>query len=188
MALSLFIHPCIHDPPHCLHPPPTDKPLRIQIQGPLETIQKLLPNQAWHPIKPFPQPAGLELATLTHQALYKEGSLGQSNNGPTVRDEYLAWEMVGRRPLDTIDYYGVTLDHLVSANDPDPEVLVISIIEVDNDAGAFANKHLLFLVDPREYTGKKVLAVPRCCQKKKGSQDRARINSLVAERDNLLCN
>jgi hypothetical protein len=54
---------------------------------------------------------------------------------------------------------------------------------VDNDGGAYANKFLLFPVDPTEYTGKKVLAVPRCCQKKKGTQDRGLINSLVAERD-----
>jgi hypothetical protein len=62
-------------------------------------------------------------------------------------------------------------------------VLAISIIEVDNDGGAFANKVLSFQIDPTEYTGKKVLAVPRCCQHKKGTQDRRRWNSLVAERD-----
>jgi hypothetical protein len=36
----------------------------------------------------------------------------------------------------------------------------------------------LFPVNPTEYTEKKVLAVPRCCQHKKGTQDRE-----VAERD-----
>jgi hypothetical protein len=82
-----------------------------------------------------------------------------------------------------IDYYGVTFDHLVPASDPNPEVLAISIIEVDNDGGAFANQHLLFSVDPTEYTGKKVLAVPRCCQVKKGTLDRKRINGNVAERN-----
>ena len=82
-----------------------------------------------------------------------------------------------------IDYYGVTFDHLVPADDPNPEVLAISIIEVDNDGGAFANKVLSFPIDPTEYTGKKVLAVPRCCQVKKGTQDRLRWNNLVAERD-----
>jgi hypothetical protein len=62
-------------------------------------------------------------------------------------------------------------------------VLAISIIEVDNDGGAFANEVLSFAIDPTEYTGKKVLAVPRCCQVKKGTQDRQRRNDLVAERD-----
>ena len=82
-----------------------------------------------------------------------------------------------------IDYYGVTFDHLVPANEPDPDVLCINFIEIDNDGGAFANEWLLFAVDPSEYTGKKVLAVPRCCQKKKGTQDRGRVNGRVAERN-----
>lgn len=85
-----------------------------------------------------------------------------------------------------IDYYGVTFDHLVPANDPNPEVLAIGIVEVDNDGGAFANNHLLFQIDPTEYTRKKILAVPRCCQVKKGTQDRKRCNSEVAERDREL--
>jgi hypothetical protein len=54
---------------------------------------------------------------------------------------------------------------------------------MDNDGGAYANEHLLFAVDPAEYTGKKVLAVPRCCQKRKGTQDCERVNSSVAERN-----
>ena len=82
-----------------------------------------------------------------------------------------------------IDYYGVTFDHLVPADDPNPEVLAISIIEVDNDGGAFANKVLPFSIDPTEYTGKKILGVPRCYEIKKGTQDRQRWNSLVVERD-----
>jgi hypothetical protein len=60
---------------------------------------------------------------------------------------------------------------------------VINIIEVDYDKGAFAKEVLAFSIVPTEYTGKKVLAVPRCCQKKRGTQDRERINRLVVERD-----
>ena len=51
------------------------------------------------------------------------------------------------------------------------------------DGVAYANEYLLFAVDPADYTGKKVLAVPRCCQKRKGTQDRARVNSSVAMRN-----
>ncbi|KAH8707506.1 hypothetical protein GQ44DRAFT_777437 [Phaeosphaeriaceae sp. PMI808] len=176
MALQLHIRPCNHKPPLC-HSPPPDKPLRIHIQGPLESIQKLLPNISWYPIGPFPQPGGLKLARLTYQKLYG------GNYVPAVRDEYTAWVIEGRIPLDRIDYYGITFDHLVPANDPNPEVLAINIIEVDNDGGAYANKYLSFPVDPTDYTGKKVLAVPRCCQRKRGTQDRGRINRMVAERD-----
>jgi hypothetical protein len=90
------------------------------------------------------------------------------------------------RRFSYIDYYGVTFDHLVPADDPNPEVLAISIFEVDNDGGAFANQYLSFKVDPRDYTWKKVLAVPRCCQIKKGAQDRIRINGQAAEQDRRL--
>ncbi|KZL71117.1 arginine deiminase type-3 [Colletotrichum tofieldiae] len=108
MALQLYIPPCIHRPPHHLHLPSANKPLRIQIQGPLQSIQKLIPNVPWHPIMSFPQPRGQELTKLIYETLY---------GAPVVRDEYLAWVMDGRRALDYIDYYGVTFDYLVSPND-----------------------------------------------------------------------
>jgi hypothetical protein len=135
MALELYIHPCVHNPPHRLHCPQADKPLRIRIQGPLESIQKILPTVSWHKIGPFPQPGGLELARLTHQKLYRQEELLQQACSSTfgnswlarlrligtsilnlvlkylygiekteytltVRDEYLAWVMEGRRPLE----------------------------------------------------------------------------------------
>lgn len=82
-----------------------------------------------------------------------------------------------------IDYYGVTFDHLVPADDNDPEVLQINIIEIEDNNGVYANTWLLFTVDPVDFIGKKVLAVPRCCQKRKGTQDRWRVNALVDQRD-----
>ena len=45
-----------------------------------------------------------------------------------------------------------------------------------------SNLPLLMDMDPAEYTGKKVLAVPRCCQKRKGTQDCERVNGSVAKR------
>jgi hypothetical protein len=81
-----------------------------------------------------------------------------------------------------IDYYGVTFDHLVPADDINPEVLQINIIEIEDDNGIYANTWLSFAVDPAEFIGKKVLAVPRCCQKRKGTQDRWRVNALVDQR------
>lgn len=87
-GLELFIPPCVNRPRHCLHPPPPERPLRIRIQGPLETIQKLLPSVPWHPIgSEFPHPGGPQLAHLTHQTLYP----GMVDTTPMVRDEYLAW-------------------------------------------------------------------------------------------------
>lgn len=39
------------------------------------------------------------------------------------------------------------------------------------------------MIDPADFIGKKILAVPRCCQTRKGTTDRQRVNGLVAERD-----
>lgn len=77
----------------------------------------------------------------------------------------------------------MTFDHLVPADDTDPEVLQINIIEIQDDDGAYANENLPFAVDPADFVGKKVLAVPRCCQKRKGTQDRGRVNDSVQARD-----
>lgn len=93
MALELYIHPCNHKPPLC-HPPPPDKPLRIHIQGPLESIQKLLPNVSWNPIGPFPQLGGQKLASLTYEKLYQG-----HNCAPAVRDEYTAYVIEEGIPL-----------------------------------------------------------------------------------------
>jgi hypothetical protein len=103
MALELHIHPGIHNPARPLHPPPPDKSLRIQIQGPLESIQKLLPDVSWHTknfITSFPQPAGPRLASLTYQKRYGQEVRPGVNSDVVVRDEYLDWVMEERRPLE----------------------------------------------------------------------------------------
>ncbi|KAF2788609.1 hypothetical protein K505DRAFT_353095 [Melanomma pulvis-pyrius CBS 109.77] len=146
MALQLYISPCIHKSPHRLHPPPADKPLRNQIQGPLDSVQKLLPTVLWSNIMPFLQPGMLMFARLIHQILC---------DAPT---DY--------RPFSHIDGYGVAFDHLISVDEPDPEVLAIDIIEVDKNVGLYA--------DGGKYANQvvlsSVLAVPICY-------------SMVAERD-----
>ncbi|KAH8710176.1 hypothetical protein GQ44DRAFT_742871 [Phaeosphaeriaceae sp. PMI808] len=139
-----------------LHIPPCVKSPPHPLHRPLETIQKLLLSTSWHLIKTFPQLGELELTGLTHEKLYG----GKSR----------------------IDYYGVTFDHLVLADDPYPDVLAINIIEVYSDeeiytdGGKYANEVLLFSIRPSEYMGKKVLA------RKQGTKDRIRINTEVAER------
>ncbi|KAH6628870.1 hypothetical protein F5144DRAFT_594780 [Chaetomium tenue] len=201
MPFKLHIPPCICTPAHPLHPPPLEKPLRIQIEGPIVAIQKLLPDISWRtdPLSlVFPQSAGPELAKLAYWAIYGRQARPELANDLVVRDEYLGWvtdvipfkcvPLTGCNLLH-IDYYGVTFDHLVPPNDPDPDVLQINILELETpsgpfaNGGAYANRYLRFAVDLADYTGKKVLAVPRCCQKRKGTQDRARVNSSVAMRD-----
>jgi hypothetical protein len=64
---------------------------------------------------------------------------------------------------------------------------VINIIELGHNGiyengSIYANEVLPFPVDPANYIGRRVLAVPRCCQHKRGTQDRKLINGMVAER------
>ncbi|KAI0518548.1 hypothetical protein F5B22DRAFT_69882 [Xylaria bambusicola] len=185
MALKLYIPPCIRNPINQYHPPPPDRPLRIQIEGPLVAVERLFPNIQWHvkDIQPeFPQPAGPKLAELTYSLLYRRNASPDIQGDLVVRDEYLGWIM-HPKPVQEIDYYGVTFDHLVPPDDHDPEVLQINIIEIEDDNGVYANTHLPFHVDLAEYAGEKVLAVPRCCQKRKGTTDRRRVNEDVGRRE-----
>lgn len=82
-----------------------------------------------------------------------------------------------------IDYYGVTFDHLVPADEYFPEVLQINVFDLDEDGGEYVNTYLPFTIDPGEYIGRRVLAVPRCCQKRKGTTDRSRVNGSVTQKD-----
>ncbi|KAK3936242.1 hypothetical protein QBC46DRAFT_419690 [Diplogelasinospora grovesii] len=158
MAFKLHIPPCISNPTHPLHPPPLEKPLRIQIEGHHTNPSSLV----------FPQPAGPEIAKLAYQILYGRDVCLELANDMVMRDKYLGW-VTDATPYRHIDYYSVTFDHLVPADDPDPDVLQINIIELETDDGpftygeAYANEYLLFTVDPADYKGEKVLAVLRCC-------------------------
>lgn len=68
-------------------------------------------------------------------------------------------------------------------DDFNPDVLQINIIEIEIDNGKYLNTFMPFPVDLADYAGKKVLAVPRCCQKRKGTTDRARVNESIAYRE-----
>lgn len=94
MAFELHIPPCTSTPAHHLHPPLLEKPLRIQIEGPVVAIQKLLPEILWYtdPLSlVFPQPAGPEIAKLAYQKVYGRDIRPELANDIIVRDEYLGW-------------------------------------------------------------------------------------------------
>lgn len=100
MALELYIPPCISSSAHPLHPPPLEQPLRIQIEGPLASIQKLLPEVSWHTDTAslvFPQPAGPGLARLAYQKIYGQEVRLEVAGDMVVRDEYLGW-VTGETP------------------------------------------------------------------------------------------
>jgi ribulose-5-phosphate 4-epimerase/fuculose-1-phosphate aldolase len=82
-----------------------------------------------------------------------------------------------------IDYYKITFDYLVLINNTDPEVLQINIFKIKDNKGIYANKSSCFEINLAVYTRKKVLALPKYCQKKKGTTDQKRVNNAVNIRD-----
>ncbi|KAF4340802.1 arginine deiminase type-3 [Fusarium beomiforme] len=94
MALNLHIPPCMRSPTEPRHPPPIDQPLRIQIEGPLSSIKKLLPGVEWQlegVFRPTLQPAGPELARVTFRTIYGHDIRPEIDGDMVVRDEYLGW-------------------------------------------------------------------------------------------------
>ncbi|KAI0466032.1 hypothetical protein F4859DRAFT_519520 [Xylaria cf. heliscus] len=130
----------------------------------------------------FPQLAAAHLVKLAHQTTHPEQHFFVDNM--IDRDGYLG-VVINKIPQPEFDYYVVTFDHLVPAGDPDPEVLQINVVELGTDEGPYAggieyaNMYLNVKIDPADYMGKRILAIPRCCQKRKGTQDRGRINEGV---------
>jgi hypothetical protein len=56
----------------------------------------------------------------------------------------------------------------------------MDIIEMGEDEGDYAKRHLPFDVDQAEYwEEKKILAVPRYCRKRRGTQDRMSPSSVM---------
>lgn len=102
MALELYIPSCIKAPAHHHHPPPVEQPLRIQIEGPLVSIQKLVPEAQWHINifnQTYPQPAGLLLAKIAFEKIYGRQARPEISGDLIVRDQYLGWVMEGNKPL-----------------------------------------------------------------------------------------
>ncbi|TLS25375.1 hypothetical protein PpBr36_06811 [Pyricularia pennisetigena] len=195
MAYKLHIPDCILEPNHPFHFPSHNKPLRIRIQGPLISIQRLIPKAQWHQdflTRPTPQVPAPDFARLTYRTIYGCDPQPEVPDDLVIRHEYCGWISKPPLPIEGFDYYGVTFDHLVPADDTNPEVLHINIIELEAKEGLYANglnyanENLSFKVDPLSYLGEKVLAVPRCCQKRKGTKDRKRINEEVLYQENWL--
>lgn len=101
MALELHIPACKSSPAHPSHPPRLEQPLRIQVEGPLVPIEKLLPGIEWQLIWPRQahlQPASAELAKIAYRVIYGQDVRPDVVGDMVVRDEYLGWVMVGPRP------------------------------------------------------------------------------------------
>lgn len=105
-ALPLYIPACLTNPAHRFHPPSLEKPLRIQIEGPLLALQKLLPEVSWQiPLSgvyradaTFPLAGGPELAALAFRTVYHRDGRADVDGDMVVRDEYRGW-LREARPL-----------------------------------------------------------------------------------------
>jgi hypothetical protein len=92
MAHELYFPPCVLDPPHPLHPPPFDKPIRICAGGPLSAIEKLLPDLTWNlqlNSKIEFQQCALLLATFVYRTIY--GREPVTEDGLRVRCETIGY-------------------------------------------------------------------------------------------------
>jgi hypothetical protein len=94
-------------------------------------------------------------------------------------------DVIYRGKAEGLDTYCVTFDHLVPVDDKDPETLQITIFETEYDNTAYANKHYIGLINPEDYTPhtNRVFATYRCCEWRRGTTDRSRINFEVQLHD-----
>lgn len=102
MALELHIPACKSFPAQPYHLPQLEQPLRIQIEGPLVSVEKLLPGTEWQlkwPRQPYLQPTGVELAKIVYRVIYGQDVRSDVVGDMVVRDEYLGWVTVNPRPL-----------------------------------------------------------------------------------------
>lgn len=77
-------------------------------------------------------------------------------------------------PSDGASFEAV-FDHLVPSTDTNPEVLQINIVDpVDQESN---DRYLKVVINPDHHKDT-FIAVPRCCQVRVGSTDRARVNNL----------
>lgn len=89
MLPPLYIPLCIRTPPGHLHLPPPEQPLKIEIEGPLVAIQRLLPHMPWRldkPVLTFTGLAGSELLKLAYQKIYGPDIC------PDIPADLLAWD------------------------------------------------------------------------------------------------
>ncbi|KIM93554.1 hypothetical protein OIDMADRAFT_35657 [Oidiodendron maius Zn] len=161
--------------------PPPEVPFGIRIRGLLETMQKLWPNVYLASIR------RVELASLTSQIGNSIGGRDCSGGaGPGCWTGGTTGE--GPRLLSYINYYGSPLSTLSWPMTRNPEVLAITIIEVDDDGGVYAdeekyvNEVISLSTKPIAYTRKTVFCMPKCRRHQEGTRDPRRMDNEIAER------
>ncbi|TLD14356.1 uncharacterized protein PgNI_02831 [Pyricularia grisea] len=155
MAYKLHIPDCILEPNHPFHFPFTQ-----------QTLTDSHPRSTnLHPkdflTRPTPQVPAPDFARLAYSTIYGCDPQPEVPDDLVIRHEYCGWISKPPLPIEGFDYYGVTFDHLVPADDTNPEVLHINIIELEAKEGLYANglnytdETLSYKVDPLSYLGER---------------------------------
>ncbi|KAI0102205.1 hypothetical protein GGR51DRAFT_298461 [Nemania sp. FL0031] len=191
MAFRLVLPQCEQTPTCVNHPPESEKPLRIQVMGDNKDLNNLFddgtkmptPKSSMDKAKEFIKP-GLELARMTFRLLYGRDPDPGNPSDMVPRHQYDIWRGATADrvllPEPILEGYAITFDHLLGPDDEDdPETLMLNI--VDPNEPPIAD---LITVDKSPYISKSepvLLLVPRCCQVRKGTTDRRRINREIRE-------
>ncbi|KAI1178933.1 hypothetical protein F4777DRAFT_40991 [Nemania sp. FL0916] len=185
MASKLILPPCADSPAHMHHPPPPDKPLRIQVGGHLDWIDQLFddgtkifrPEATFFSLDEYAEPC-LRLIKMSFNLLYGRDPDPETPLDMVLRyQSYIFQGRTGDKPPEKdipISYY-FTFDHLVGPeNDLDPDTLMLNLVDPNDHQHS---QLVRFDVGPYTSGSEPVmLLVPRCCQTRKGTQDRGRIN------------
>lgn len=94
MAYKLHIPDCILEPHHPFHFPTPNKPLRIRIQGPLISIQRLIPKAQWQWFLNWTEPPQVpapDFAGFTHRTIYGCDPQPGVPDDLVIRHEYCGW-------------------------------------------------------------------------------------------------
>ncbi|KAI1146655.1 hypothetical protein F4825DRAFT_440057 [Nemania diffusa] len=191
MAFKLVLPQCAQTPTCVNHPPESEKALRIQVMGDNKDFDNLLddgtkmptPKSSMDKATEFIKP-GLQVAQMAFRLLYGREPDPGNPSDMVPRHQYDIWRGATPDrvllPEPILEAYAITFDHLLGPDDEDdPETLMLNIVDPNDPLSAD-----LITIDTSPYTSGSelvLLLVPRCCQIRKGTTDRRRINREVRE-------
>ncbi|KAI0489837.1 hypothetical protein F4859DRAFT_462554 [Xylaria cf. heliscus] len=191
MVFKLVLPQCEQTPTCVNHPPEPDKPLRIQIIGLNKDLDNVFddgtkwptPKSSLDKATEFIEP-GLRLVQMAFCLLYGRDPDPGNPSDMVPRHQYDIWRGATEDrvllPKPILEGYAITFDHLLGPDDEDdPETLMLNIINPNDPQRAG-----FIMIDTSPYTSGPepvLLLVPRCCQVRKGTTDRRRINREIRE-------
>ncbi|KAI0535877.1 hypothetical protein GGR58DRAFT_515031 [Xylaria digitata] len=211
MAFKLVLPQCEQIPTCVNHPPEWKKPLRIQVMGLNKDLDNLFDDgikcprprapylAPWRLELPFSEGSqlerhvdratefiepGLRFVQMAFRLLYGRDPDPRNPSDIVSRHQYDIWRGATADrvllPEPILEGYAITFDHLLGPDDEgDPETLMLNIVDPNDPPEAD-----LITIDKSPYTSGHepvLLLIPRCCQVRKGTTDRRRINRGIRE-------